>query len=171
VRPLLRLSELLTVAEGRVLKGEQHIAHQEKLIARLKREGRELTLAFSILDTLIEVQKGLLTGSWQNGRARDLDLLPPATITVGRPLYLLSPCVTRQSQWHEPPGLAADFPLLEVIVRPQGCVPLQFSLRQDHPNAVLARLDTSPAHVPAAGGTCETLAPLCYLTCIFSTIA
>ncbi|MGR4932196.1 hypothetical protein ACIPUD_36135 [Bradyrhizobium sp. CAR08] len=57
VRPLLRLSELLTVAEGRVLKGEQHIAHQEKPIARLKREGRELTLALSILDTLIEVQK------------------------------------------------------------------------------------------------------------------
>lgn len=56
MRPLLRLSELLTVAEGRVLKGEQHIAHQEKLIARLKREGRELTW-LSILDTLIEVQK------------------------------------------------------------------------------------------------------------------
>jgi hypothetical protein len=54
------LSELLTLAERRTRDGEQHIRQQEKVIAQLRREGRDLVLALSILDTLIEAQKAHL---------------------------------------------------------------------------------------------------------------
>ncbi|MCS3765800.1 MULTISPECIES: hypothetical protein [Bradyrhizobium] len=64
-RPLSRLRERLIVAERRLHEGEQHISEQERVIAQLKREGRDLALAFSILDTLIETQKAHL-------RERDL---------------------------------------------------------------------------------------------------
>lgn len=56
-RPLPRLRELLTVTERRIQEGEQHISQQEAVIAQLKRQGRELAMALSILDTLIETQK------------------------------------------------------------------------------------------------------------------
>jgi hypothetical protein len=59
-RPLPRLRELLSVVERRILRGEQHIVQQETVIAQLKREGRDLALAFSVLDTLIETQKAHL---------------------------------------------------------------------------------------------------------------
>ena len=59
-RPLSRLRERLIVAERRLREGEQHISQQETVIAQLKREGRDLALAFSILDTLIEAQKAQL---------------------------------------------------------------------------------------------------------------
>jgi hypothetical protein len=53
-RPLSRLCEHLIVAERRL------ISQQERVIAQLKREGRDLALAFSILDTLIDAQKAQL---------------------------------------------------------------------------------------------------------------
>lgn len=59
-RPLPRLRELLTVTERLIQEGEQHISQQEAVIARLKHRGRELALALSILDTLIETQKAHL---------------------------------------------------------------------------------------------------------------
>ncbi|UFW43423.1 hypothetical protein [Bradyrhizobium sp. WSM471] len=59
-RPISRLHELLIVAERRLREGEQHISQQEMVIARLKREERDLALAFSILDALIESQKAQL---------------------------------------------------------------------------------------------------------------
>jgi hypothetical protein len=59
-RPLSRLRERLIVAERRLREGEQHISQQEKVIAKLKREGRDLALALSVLDTLIETQKAYL---------------------------------------------------------------------------------------------------------------
>ncbi|MCK1409400.1 hypothetical protein [Bradyrhizobium sp. 76] len=55
--PLPRLRALLTLAERRLREGEHHIRQQETLINRLKREGRDLALALSVLDTLIETQK------------------------------------------------------------------------------------------------------------------
>ncbi|MCK1406788.1 hypothetical protein [Bradyrhizobium sp. 76] len=64
-RPLSRLHKRLVVAERRLREGDEHISHQERVIAQLKREGRDLALAFSILDTLIETQKA----QWQE---RDL---------------------------------------------------------------------------------------------------
>jgi len=59
-RPLPRLRAFLTLAERRLHEGEQHISQQETLINRLKREGRDLALALSVLDTLIEPQKAHL---------------------------------------------------------------------------------------------------------------
>ncbi|WP_409192591.1 hypothetical protein [Bradyrhizobium sp. RDM4] len=56
-RPIPRLRKRLIIAERRVREGEQHIAKQEEMIARLKREERDLAIAFSVLDTLIETQK------------------------------------------------------------------------------------------------------------------
>jgi hypothetical protein len=53
----------LTLAERRLREGEQHNRQQERVIAQRKREGRDLAVAFSILDTLIENQKGLFTGA------------------------------------------------------------------------------------------------------------
>jgi hypothetical protein len=55
--PLSRLAQRLTVAERRLREGEQRIRQQERVIAQRKREGRDLALAFSILDTLVENQK------------------------------------------------------------------------------------------------------------------
>jgi hypothetical protein len=59
-RPLSRLRERLIVAECRLNEGEQHISQQERVVAQLKRKGRDLALAFSILDTLIETRKAHL---------------------------------------------------------------------------------------------------------------
>ncbi|MGY3512159.1 MULTISPECIES: hypothetical protein [Bradyrhizobium] len=59
-RPLWRLAQRLTLAERRLREGEQHIRQQERVIAQRKREGRDLALAFSILDILIENQKAYL---------------------------------------------------------------------------------------------------------------
>lgn len=41
-------------------EGEQHISQQEKVIAKLKNAERDLALALSVLDTLIETQKAYL---------------------------------------------------------------------------------------------------------------
>ncbi|WLB24203.1 hypothetical protein [Bradyrhizobium japonicum] len=59
-RPLSRLRERLIVAERRLREGERHISQQERVIAQLKRERRDLALALSVLDTLIEAQKAYL---------------------------------------------------------------------------------------------------------------
>ena len=59
-RPLPRLRARLTLAERRLHEGEQHISQQETVITQLKREGRDLALALSVLDTLIEIQKAHL---------------------------------------------------------------------------------------------------------------
>lgn len=59
-RPLPRLLELLELTERRIRECEQQIVQQERMIAQLKREGRGLALALSILDTLIEAQKAHL---------------------------------------------------------------------------------------------------------------
>ena len=59
-RPIPRLRKRLIVAERRIREGEQHIAKQEEMIAQLKREERDLAIAFSVLDTLIETQKAYL---------------------------------------------------------------------------------------------------------------
>ena len=59
-RPLWRLAQRLILAERRLREGEQHIRQQERVIAQRKREGRDLALAFSILDILIENQKAYL---------------------------------------------------------------------------------------------------------------
>lgn len=59
-RPIPRLRKRLIIAERRMREGEQHIAHQEKVIAHLKREERDLAIALSVLDTLIETQKAHL---------------------------------------------------------------------------------------------------------------
>lgn len=59
-RPLPRLYKLLSVVERRIIEGEQHIAHQETVIAQLKRDGRDLAIALSVLDTLIDTQKAHL---------------------------------------------------------------------------------------------------------------
>ena len=48
------------VAERRLREGEQLICHQERVIAQLKRERRDLALALSVLDNLIETQKAHL---------------------------------------------------------------------------------------------------------------
>jgi hypothetical protein len=61
-RPLPRLGALLTLAERRLHEGEQHISQQERVIAQLKREGRDHALARSVLETLIETQKAHLQG-------------------------------------------------------------------------------------------------------------
>jgi hypothetical protein len=58
MRPIPRLRKRLITAERR--EGEQYIAQQEEMIARLKREERDLAIAFSVLDTLIETQKAYL---------------------------------------------------------------------------------------------------------------
>ncbi|MCK1549680.1 hypothetical protein IVB11_11605 [Bradyrhizobium sp. 177] len=47
------------VAERRLNEGEHNISQQETVIKQLKREGRDLALALSVLDTLIETQKAL----------------------------------------------------------------------------------------------------------------
>ena len=59
-RPLWRLAQRLILAERRLREGEQHIRQQERVIAQRKREERDLALAFSILDILIENQKAYL---------------------------------------------------------------------------------------------------------------
>jgi hypothetical protein len=59
-RPLSRLRELLSGVERRIIEGEQHIAQQETVIGQLKREGRDLAIALSVLDTLIDTQKAHL---------------------------------------------------------------------------------------------------------------
>jgi hypothetical protein len=51
------LRERLIVAERRLREGERYISQQERVIAQLKREERDLALALSVLDTLIEAQK------------------------------------------------------------------------------------------------------------------
>ncbi|WP_234685305.1 hypothetical protein [Bradyrhizobium monzae] len=48
------------MVERRIIEGEQHIAHQETVIAQLKRDGRDLAIALSVLDTLIDTQKAHL---------------------------------------------------------------------------------------------------------------
>ena len=59
-RPLSRLRAGLFVAERHLREGEQHISQQERVIAQLKRAGRDLAFALSVLDTLIETQKAHL---------------------------------------------------------------------------------------------------------------
>lgn len=59
-RPLSRMRARLIVVERRLREGEQHISQQEKVIAKLKREERDLALALSVLDTLMETQKAYL---------------------------------------------------------------------------------------------------------------
>ncbi|MBW5434544.1 hypothetical protein FXB41_07060 [Bradyrhizobium canariense] len=59
-RRLSSLGARLIVAERYLREGEQLISQQERVIAHLKREGRDLALAFSILDALIETQKAHL---------------------------------------------------------------------------------------------------------------
>lgn len=59
-RPLSRMRARLIVVERRLREGEQHISQQEKFIAKLKREERDLALALSVLDTLMETQKAYL---------------------------------------------------------------------------------------------------------------
>jgi hypothetical protein len=65
LRPIPRLRKRLIRAERRIREGEQHIVQQERVIAELKRGERDLTIAFSVLDTMIETQKAHL-------EARDL---------------------------------------------------------------------------------------------------
>ncbi|MGY4427953.1 hypothetical protein ACVWWO_000430 [Bradyrhizobium sp. F1.13.1] len=59
-RRLSPLGARLIVAERHLRESEQLISQQERVIAHLKREGRDLALAFSILDALIETQKAHL---------------------------------------------------------------------------------------------------------------
>ena len=65
MRPIPRLRNRLIKVERRIREGEQHIAQQERVIAELKRGERDLAIAFSVLDTMIETQKAHL-------QARDL---------------------------------------------------------------------------------------------------
>lgn len=58
-RPLSRLHERFRLAERRLNEGEHNISQQETVIRQLKREGRDLALSLSVLDTLIETQKAL----------------------------------------------------------------------------------------------------------------
>jgi hypothetical protein len=50
----------LIVADRRLREGEQLISQQERSIAQLNRDRRDLALALSVLDTLIETQKAHL---------------------------------------------------------------------------------------------------------------
>lgn len=59
-RPISRMRARLIVAERRLREGEQHISQQEKVIAKLKNAERDLALALSVLDTLIETQMAYL---------------------------------------------------------------------------------------------------------------
>lgn len=59
-RPLPHLRARLALAERRLHEGEQHISQQETVITQFQREGRDLALALSVLDTLIETQKAHL---------------------------------------------------------------------------------------------------------------
>jgi hypothetical protein len=72
-RPLSRLGERLIVAERYLREGEQLISQQERVIAHLKREGRDLALAFSILDVLMRPRRLICKSGicsqpkWQSG--------------------------------------------------------------------------------------------------------